>query len=279
MYESFFNLREKPFRMPPDPRMIYWSKTHRMAYTMLEYGIFDNLGFTVITGDIGSGKTTLLRRLMAEIGPGVTIGLLNNTQIERGELLRWVMMSLGQPFDQTSRVGLFKEFQNFLIHEYSQIRRTILVVDEAQNLSVELLEELRMLSNINAEDINVLQIILLGQPQLRETLLQPELKQFVQRIGSDFHIHPLPLEEVPAYLSHRISAAGGDPALFEPRAGTAIALASRGVPRVINMLADTSLLYAFSNGSRHVTAATVASVLEDKKRYSPFFDQAAMPQG
>jgi general secretion pathway protein A len=270
MYESFFGLKEKPFAMPPDPRFLFWSDSHRRAYSMLDYGIFDNVGFTVITGEIGSGKTTLLRQLINTLGPGVTVGVLNNTRIQEGDLLRWVMMVLGQPFEQPSYIALLRDFQKFLIDEYAKLRRTILVVDEAQNLSIGTLEELRMLSNINAEGMNVLQIVLVGQPQLRDLLPNPDLKQLVQRIGSDFHLAPLSAMETAAYIDHRLAAVGGWTEIFSPEAKALIAFTSAGVPRIINSLCDRSLLYAFSAGTKVVSEELVKTMLKDRETFSPF---------
>ena len=249
MYERFYGLHEKPFGLLPDPSFIYWSHAHSMAYTMLEYGVINNAGFTVITGGIGCGKTTLIRHLLTQLLEHVTVGLLSNTRIKEGELLRWVMMALAQPYDQASTMGVFHDFQKFLIDQYAQRRRTILIVDEAQNLSTGTLEELRMLSNINADKDQLLQIILVGQPELREVLQGPDLIQFVQRVSSDFHLPPLDAAEVFDYVRYRVQLAGGQSDLFSRQACKLVAEASKGVPRTINMFCDTALVYAYSSGS------------------------------
>lgn len=267
MYEQYYGLREKPFGMLPDPGFIYWSHAHSMAYTMLEYGVINNAGFTVITGGIGCGKTTLIRHLLTQLLQHVTVGLLSNTHIKEGELLRWVMMALGQPFDQPTVMGVFNDFQRFLIDQYAQMRRTILIVDEAQNLSTATLEELRMLSNINADKDQILQIILVGQPELREVLQGPDLVQFVQRISSDFHLMPLDPSEVFDYVRCRVQLAGGPPDLFSRQSCKLVADASKGVPRTINMLCDTALVYAYSTGARYVSSGIMANVIADKKKY------------
>jgi type II secretory pathway predicted ATPase ExeA len=271
MYEQHFGLKDKPFAMQPDPSFIYWGKGHSMAYTMLEYGVLNNIGFTVITGEIGCGKSTLVRLLLKQLDDQITVGLLSNTRIAEGELLRWVMLSLGQPFEQASTVALFRDFQNFLIEEYANYRRTVLIVDEAQNLSANTLEELRMLSNINAEKDQLLQIVLVGQPQLLETLRSPALVQLVQRISADFHIQPLSPTEVYEYMEHRIAIAGATRHIFTPPAGNLIARASKGVPRVINMLCETALVYGFAAGATEISANIVQSVIDDKRRYGLFF--------
>jgi general secretion pathway protein A len=166
MYESFYELRGKPFSILPDPDLIYWGKAHSMAFTMLEFGVVNNAGFTVITGEIGSGKTTLVRRLLKSLPPNISTGLISNSPQGRQELLQWIMMSLARPFEG-DYPELFKRFQDFLHGQYAGGRRTMLVIDEAQNLEPEALEHLRMLSNINADKHQILQLILVGQPQLR----------------------------------------------------------------------------------------------------------------
>ena len=200
MYESYYGLREKPFSILPDPDMIYWGKTHRLAFAMLEFGVMNNAGFTVITGEIGCGKTTLLRYLLRNLAPEIRVGLISTTPQGKAELLQWVMMSFNQPFEATYPV-LFQQFQQFLHDQYQSGGRTILIVDEAQNLGLEFLEELRMLSNINADKDQYLQIILIGQPQLKDLLRSPELVQFAQRVSSDFHLRPLQSDEVKDYIS------------------------------------------------------------------------------
>jgi general secretion pathway protein A len=273
MYEQYFNLKEKPFQMQPDPAFIFWSEAHSMAYSMLEYGILNNAGFTVVTGDVGSGKTTLIRILLAQLLDHATVGLLSNTNIQEGELLRWVMLSFGQRFDQTSQMALFQDFQNFLISEFSHNKRSILIVDEAQNLSVATLEELRMLSNINADKDQLLQIILIGQPQLRDLLQGPNMTQFVQRITSDFHLVPLKSNEVSHYIAHRVLLAGGSKELFSHMACRLVAEVSEGVPRIINMLCDTALVYAYSASKAYVSSSMMAQVIADKQKYGVFFKQ------
>ena len=191
MYEKFYGLTTRPFTMHPDPYFLYWGRNHSLAYSMLEYGILNQAGFTVITGEIGSGKTTLLRQLLHSMDDRITVGLISNTMMGQGNLLEWILLSLNQPFDHAKYVALLRQFQEFLISEYEQGRHTVLMIDEAQNLDLAALEELRMLSNINADGAQLLQVILVGQPQLRVMLQRPELVQFAQRITSDFHLGPL----------------------------------------------------------------------------------------
>src|ERR1041385_4025410 len=183
MYGAFYGMKEKPFSILPDPDLIYWGRMHSMAFTMLEFGVMNNAGFTVITGEIGSGKTTLVRHLLRKLDPKVVnVGLISNTPEGREELLQWILMSLGQPFDGDAGV-LIKRFQDFLYAQYKKRHRTILIVDEAQNLQEDALESLRMLSNINVDKYQFLQLILIGQPQLKDLLCRLNLIQFAQRVS------------------------------------------------------------------------------------------------
>src|SRR6202048_1584834 len=233
MYEAYYQLREKPFSILPDPDLIYWGRMHTMAFTMLEFGIMNNAGFTVISGEIGSGKTTLLRYLLRRISPSVTVGLISSSPQGRHELLQMILMSLEQSFEGDYPI-LFKRLQDFLYGQYANGRRTILIIDEAQNLEPEALEHLRMLSNINADKFQILQLILVGQPQLREVLMAPKLHQFAQRISSDFHLRPLDEREVANYIAFRLQAVGLPRPLFTQEACALIAAASGGGARKVD---------------------------------------------
>jgi general secretion pathway protein A len=266
MYEQHYGLREKPFSILPDPDMIYWGQNHRLAFAMMEFGVMNNAGFTVITGEIGCGKTTLLRYLLRNLDQHIAVGLISNTPRAKADLLQWVLMSLDQPFEDSYPV-LFKRLQQFLYDQYSRGGRTILVVDEAQNLGTEALEELRMLSNINADKDQYLQIILIGQPQLKDLLRSPELFQFAQRVSSDFHLKPLNPSEVNDYINYRLKAAGATAPLFSNEACRAIAHASQGIPRTINILCDTALIYGFAVSAESITNEIVTMVIENKSQY------------
>jgi len=266
MYEAYYGLREKPFSILPDPDLIYWGQHHRLAFAMLEFGVMNSAGFTVITGEIGSGKTTLLRYLLRRLDSHLAVGLIANTPHGRDGLLAWVMMSLNQPFEG-SYPTLFRRFNQFLYDEYKKGRRVILIVDEAQNLGVEVLEELRMLSNINADKHQFLQVILVGQPQLKDTLRSPQLVQFAQRVSSDFHLKPLNAREVGEYIAYRLKAVGSRRRLFSDSACKLIAEASRGIPRTINILCDTALVYGYAACVDEINAEIVASVIQNKSHY------------
>jgi general secretion pathway protein A len=269
MYEAYYDLREKPFSILPDPDLIYWGRMHTMAFTMLEFGIMNNAGFTVITGEIGSGKTTLLRYLLRRITPSVTVGLISSSPQGRHELLQMILMSLDQPFEG-DYPALFKRLQDFLYGQYANGRRTILIIDEAQNLEPDALEHLRMLSNINADKFQILQLILVGQPQLREMLMSPKLHQFAQRISSDFHLSPLDPKEVAKYIDFRLEAVGSKQPLFTSEASALIAKATGGVPRMINVLCDTALVYGFAGDVKVVGQDIVGQVIADKQQHSMF---------
>jgi len=270
MYEAFYKLREKPFSILPDPDLIYWGTGHRLAFSMLEFGVMNNAQFTVITGDVGSGKTTLVRFLLRRLDPRRTnVGLISNTPQGREELLQWIMVSLNLSTEGATPV-LLRRFQDFLYAQHMAGRRTILIVDEAQNLGEHALEGLRMLSNINVDKQQYLQLILVGQPQLKDMLCRPELLQFAQRVSSDFHLKPLARSEVGQYIGFRLAAVGSKVHLFTEDACARIAEASHGVPRMINILCDTALIYGYSGGAEYITSELVSEVIEDKRNYGIF---------
>lgn len=265
MYETFYRLKEKPFTLLPDPGFLYPSKQHRMGLTLLEYSLMNQAGFTVISGEIGAGKTTLIRQLLNSMGREYTIGLITNTHRSFGELLQWILLAYGLDHKDTSKVEMYQRFVDFIIGEYAQNRRVVLIVDEAQNMDAETLEELRMLSNINADKDLSLQVVLCGQRELRETLRRPDLVQFAQRIAVDYHLDPLSAEDTAGYIRHRMQVAGGDPDTFTPRACAAIHRYSGGVPRLINLLCDTALVYGFADQKRRIDAKLVTDVAREKQ--------------
>lgn len=267
MYESFYGLKEKAFSIQPDPDFLYFGRRHTLAYTMLEYGIQNRAGFSVICGDIGCGKTTLVRHLLNAIGPELTVGLVYNTHQDIADLLEWIMLAFGQPYEGMSPVARYDAFQRFLIAEYGAGRRTVLIVDEAQNLGVGALESLRMLSNINADKDQLLQIILVGQPQLQKLLQRPELQQFAQRVAVDFFIPPLDPAEVGKYIAHRLQVAGRTDPLFSDAAVAAIAAATGGIPRSINILCDRALVYGFAAEAGEIDVSIVEDVLADRREF------------
>lgn len=281
MYETHFGLREKPFSLLPDPSFLYLSDKHRMALALLQYGLTNQAGFTAITGGIGTGKTTLIRHLLNDMGQDVTVGLISNTHRSFGELLQWILLAFNLDYTGKNKVEMYQAFVEFMIREYARNRRTVLIVDEAQNMSAETLEELRMLSNVNADKDQVLQVILVGQQQLRDTLRRPDLVQFAQRIAVDYHLMPLTVEDTTAYIRHRVDVAGGNPALFTDEACAAVHLYSHGVPRLVNLLCDIALVYGYAEQRDHIDADLVADVAREKQAGGlfPAPEQNSYPNG
>ena len=271
IYNDVFGLRERPFTLLPDPDFLFWSENHTRAFSMLEYGMLTHAPITVITGEIGAGKTTLIRHLLRNLPEDFTVGLISNAQGNRGELLHWVLMALGVQADMNaSYVRLFAQFQDFLIEEYASGRRTMLVFDEAQNLSLETLEELRMFSNINADKDELIQLVLVGQPELRTLIRQPRLEQFAQRVAADYHLPEMPAEAVADYIRHRLNVAGATREIFTPAACECVHLASRGVPRLVNQICDYALVYAFTDGFDVVDASVIEQVVTDRRMRGGF---------
>jgi type II secretory pathway predicted ATPase ExeA len=267
MYEEFYGLKEKPFSIQPDPDFLFFGHRHSMAYAMLEYGIANRAGFIVICGEIGCGKTTLVRHLLNNVDSDITVGIVYNTHQKVDDLLGWILLAFGQPYEGLSEIALFDNFQNFLISSYVAGKRVVLIVDEAQNLSPGALESLRMLSNINADKDQLLQVILVGQPQLRELLRRPDMQQFFQRVAVDFFIPPLRAVEVAKYIEHRLKVAGREKNLFTSPAIERIAEASKGIPRSINILCDMVLVYGFSCGAEKINLELVNEVLQDRAEF------------
>jgi len=264
IYNAHFGFRERPFSLVPDPEFLYWSESHRMAFTMLEYGVVTRAPITLITGEVGAGKTTLLQYLLRSITDDVVVGLISNAQGGRGELLQWVLHALGVSYEEdASYVTMFQLLQDYLLEVYASGRRVILIFDEAQNLTVETLEELRMLTNINSNKDELLQLVLVGQPELRSLISTPQLRQFVQRVGASFHISAMSDENVVEYVSHRLKIAGGDGTEISEGAARLIHAQTGGIPRLVNQLCDLSLVYAFSADKPVVTEEVVQSVLAD----------------
>lgn len=267
MYESYFGFREKPFTILPDPDFLFLSFKHTMALDLLEYGLTNQAGFNVITGEVGTGKTTLIRYLLRRVSDDVTIGLISNTHSNFGELMQWILHAFKLDFRGQNKVEMFHMFLEFLRAQQIQGKRVVLIVDEAQNMNAETLEELRMLSNVNTDKEQILQLILVGQPLLRETLRRPDLLQLAQRVAVDYHLEPLDLDETAQYIQHRVVSAGRrDPGLFENDACAAVYQHTLGTPRLINLLCDAALVYGFAEGRLKIDAQLVQDAAWDKKK-------------
>lgn len=267
MYEAHYGMNRKPFALSPDPMFLYEGKEHSRALRMIQYGLVNHAGFTVVTGEIGCGKTTLIRKLLRDIDETFTVGVVSNTQCESfEELLRWILLAFDLEYKGKEKVELFESFTAFLVEEYAAGRRTVLIIDEAQNLSPDSLEQLRMVSNVNVDDRQLLQLLVVGQPDLWHLLQRPELTQFVQRIGAEYHLVPLEMGEARSYIRHRVRVAGGAEDVFAEDTYALIWHVTRGVPRLINLVCDIALVYGFAEGCSRIEKRLVEEVLRDKSK-------------
>lgn len=262
MYRNYFSLRTKPFELLPDPEFLFPSGAHKRALMYLEYGIQEQSGFILFTGEVGAGKTTIIRSLLDKVPEQLSIAKVFNTQLDTDQLLRMINDDFGIPPAAVNKADLLRDLNTFLIEQYAAGRRSILIIDEAQNLGPGQLEEIRLLSNLETSHAKLLQIILVGQPELRDRLGSPDLIQLRQRILVHCHLPPLTEAETAAYILHRLEQAGNREALaWGEGAMKRVHAASRGIPRLINILCDYILLDAFSAGAREVSAACVDSLL------------------
>jgi putative secretion ATPase (PEP-CTERM system associated) len=264
MYERFFQLRERPFALSPDPEYLYPSRVHQEALDYLRYGVESQAGFIVITGEIGSGKTTLLQTLVRNLDNQTTVGRIVNTMLEPRELLETIMIDFGLDPTSRSKPLLLRDLSQYLVDQRLAGRLVLLVIDEAQNLGLGALEELRMLSNLETEKSKLVQIVMVGQPNLRDKLAAPELEQLRQRITVSYHLPPLDAEETGRYINHRLRrAALGAPLEFPTAVTNRIHARSRGVPRIINVICDAALVFAYAEERRIFDEPMIADVLSE----------------
>ncbi len=263
MYESFFGLKESPFNVTPDPRFIYFSRHHLEALSALLYGIESRRGFIEITGEIGAGKTTLCRTLLKEIHGRTHSAFIFNPKLSEMEILQVIVEDLGVVPNGRRRKDYFDSLNRFLLQELEKGNNAVLIIDEAQNLSPRALEQIRLLSNLETTREKLLQIVLVGQPELRTLLARPELAQLRQRITVRYHLPALSLEETGKYISHRLRVAGSEERFFTPEAIEKIFERANGIPRLINVLADRALLGAFAKGIRIVETSLVEEAHAD----------------
>jgi general secretion pathway protein A len=262
MYERFYDLRERPFALSPDPDYLYPSRVHREALDYLRYGLESQAGFVVITGEIGSGKTTLLQTLLRGLDSQTTVGRIVNTMLEPRELLETIMIDFGLDPAGKSKPLLLRDLAQYLVDQRLAGRMVLLVIDEAQNLSLAALEELRMLSNLETEKSKLMQIVLVGQPNLRDKLAAPELEQLRQRITVSYHLEPLDAEETAHYINHRLRRAAINTPLEFPRdVTTLVHTRSRGIPRIVNVICDAALVFGYAEERRQVDLALTQEVL------------------
>ncbi|MBL7031785.1 MAG: AAA family ATPase, partial [Nitrospira sp.] len=254
MYEKHFSFKYKPFELVPNPDFFFLSSTHKKAITYLDYGIKEKAGFILLTGEVGSGKTTIIKNLIKDLGNSIKLSRVNNTMVSSEQLISAINEDFGLDVDGKTKTRLLSELNKFLIEQYSKNIQPILLIDEAQNLSVDLLEEIRLLSNLETDRSKLLQIILVGQPELKKTLMLPELIQLRQRISVNYHIAPLSIDETKSYIVHRLAVAGNpDAIMVDDDVLHIIYQFSRGIPRLINILCDFVLLAAFVEGASEVT--------------------------
>jgi type II secretory pathway predicted ATPase ExeA len=264
MYIENFKLRELPFRLSPDPQFLYLSRAHARAKAYMESTIWFTDGFVVVTGEIGSGKTTLIESFLRQLDSDVVIAQINQTQVSAVEFLQSVLVQFGfSPF-KMKKAELIATLNSFLIEQYAAGRKVLLIIDEAQNLSLKVLEEIRLLSGIEATKEKVLRIILAGQPELNEKLDSPELVQLAQRIRLRFHLGALSREDVRSYVRHRLDIAGADGReIFAEDTYPEIFKYAGGVPRLVNTLCDTAMMAAFNEDRDYVTPNDLASAVAE----------------
>jgi general secretion pathway protein A len=264
MYLEPFKLKELPFRLSPDPQFLYLSKQHARAKAYMESTIWFTDGFVVITGEIGSGKTTLIESFLKEVQTDVVVAQINQTQVSAIDFLQAVLVQFGfSPF-KMKKAELIATINNFLIEQYAAGRKVLLIVDEAQNLSMRVLEEIRLLSGVETTKEKVLRIILAGQPELNEKLDAPELVQLTQRIRLRFHLSTLTQAEMRAYIQHRLEVAGaGDREIFKEDTFGDLYRYTGGVPRLINTLCDTSMMAAYTASRDTVTLDDIKEAVEE----------------
>lgn len=265
MYADYFGLDEPPFSIAPDPRYLFLSDQHKEALAHLAYGASVGNGFIQLTGEIGTGKTTLVRRLLVELPEGVEIAFIFNPEVSPQGLLRSILAELGLPrlAPEADRAALAEQLYRHLLAAHARGRRVVLVIDEAQRLSAEVLEEVRLLTNFETDRRKLLNVILVGQPELRETLARADLRQLAQRITARYHLGPLALAEADAYIRHRLRLAGAPGRIFRPRAVRSIHKHSRGIPRLINLICDRALMAAYARTRREVTVTFVNEAVRD----------------
>ncbi len=264
MYLEPFKLKELPFRLSPDPQFLYLSKQHARAKAYMESTIWFTDGFVVITGEIGSGKTTLIESFLKEVQTDVVVAQINQTQVSAIDFLQAVLVQFGfSPF-KMKKAELIATINNFLIEQYAAGRKVLLIVDEAQNLSMRVLEEIRLLSGVETTKEKVLRIILAGQPELNEKLDAPELVQLTQRIRLRFHLSTLTQAEMRAYIQHRLEVAGGgDRQIFAEDTFAELYRFTGGVPRLINTLCDTSMMAAYTASHEFVSLDDIKEAVEE----------------
>jgi general secretion pathway protein A len=271
MYRSFFGFTCKPFQLSPDPDFLFLSGVHKRALTYLKYGIDENFGFILITGEIGTGKTTIIRSMIKQLPREIKLARIHNTKVSSHQLLSMINEDFGLDTKNKDKTELLSELTDFLIKQYSGGGRAVLIIDEAQDLSVDLLEEIRLLSNLETDKSKLLQIILMGQPELNEKLSRPGLEQLRQRIAVSTHISPLGRNDTEAYIMHRLRVAGNEHCVsFEKGVMDEIYEFSQGIPRLINILCEFALIAAFIDSKKTIDIDFIKEIINDLKHERRF---------
>ena len=265
MYAEYFGLSELPFSIAPDPRYLFLSAHHQEALAHLAYGAREANGFIQLTGEIGTGKTTLVRRLLSQMPEGVEIAFIFNPDVSRLGLLKSILAELGEVVapGAVERSDLAQAIYRHLLAAHARGRRVVLVIDEAQRLAPEVLEEVRLLTNFETDRHKLLNVILVGQPELRDTLARGDLRQLAQRVTARYHLGPLNREETDAYIRHRLRLAGAPGPIFSQGAVRGIHRYTRGVPRLINLVCDRALMAAYAHGLREVSSRMVGMAVRE----------------
>jgi general secretion pathway protein A len=269
MYNSFYGFREAPFHITPDPRFLFFSTSHREAFHHVLFGIKERKGFVQLTGEVGAGKTTVCRAVMEELPPTFQTALILNPALTREQLLHTIVKELGMKPGKRDKAGCLELLNAFVLEQAEKGNDVVVFIDEAQDLTPELLEEVRLLSNLETDQRKLLQIVLIGQPELRDKLNDPALRQLRQRITVRYHLRPLSRPDVERYVSHRLKVAGADgnngdlhPA-FTPWALWRVHRYARGIPRLVNAVCDKALLYGFVNQTSQLTGRSVRRAIHE----------------
>jgi putative secretion ATPase (PEP-CTERM system associated) len=267
MYEKFYCFKDKPFNVTPNPKFFFPSPRHSEALNSLIYAIQERKGFVVITGEIGAGKTTVTRTLLNKLDAGTKVALVTNTHVTAKELVAQILDEFEVEYKSGSKQKMISVLNDYLIKQLAENINVVLIIDEAQNLSPNVLEEVRMLSNLETETEKLLQIILIGQPELKTKLGHRKLEQLRQRIAVHYHITPLTREETTAYILHRLAlvSSNGHAGIFQPQALDLIYRHSRGVPRVINLICDSALLSGYIGDTKTINEGMVIDVIKDRE--------------
>ncbi len=264
MYNEFYGFREAPFNITPDPRFLFFSDKHREAFNHVLFGIRERKGFIQITGEVGAGKTTVCRAILAELGPAYRTALVLNPMVTATQLMRTVLVELGLEARKVDRTAYIELLNRYLLEQAASGHDVVLLIDEAQDLEPELLEQVRLLSNLETDQRKLLQIVLIGQPELRDKLNHRSLRQLRQRITVRYHLAPLDRFETERYIAHRLRVAGADgrPS-FSSWAIRRVHRYSGGVPRLINAVCDKALLYGYVNGTYAMDSRAIGQAIRE----------------